>query len=68
MDRDAIEALYMTYEEVMAYLNVTKRRVYQLRDSGMILALKGGVYGAQSVHKYRGRRGNKQGGPYPKGV
>jgi hypothetical protein len=57
---------YMTREEVEQFLNVTKRRVYQLRDAGLIKPLKGGVYETKSVKAYKEKRKDKAGGPYPK--
>ena len=55
---------YMTRQEVEGYLSVSARRVYQLRDTGMIKALKGGVYDSESVKAYEIKRGDKKGGRY----
>jgi hypothetical protein len=58
---------FMTRKEVSEFLNVSRQRVYQLRDAGLIKALKGGVYDAESVRAYKIKRGDRKGGPYERG-
>lgn len=67
MDIKAIEALYLTANEVADYLNVNRSRVSQLTQSGYITKIKGGMYDRASVEDYKRMRGDKKGGPYPKG-
>jgi hypothetical protein len=57
---------YFTRQEVEDFLNVSKPRVYHLRDSGLIDELKGGVYSRASVEAYKLKRGDKKAGRYPK--
>jgi hypothetical protein len=66
MDRSDIEALYMTRDEVAARLGVNIRRVYALRNTGMLVDMKGGVYSREEVEAYLLKRGDKRGGRYPK--
>jgi hypothetical protein len=66
MNDNEIEALYMTRDEVAFYLNVNIRRVYALRNSGLISEMKGGVYNRANVEAYKAKRGDKRGGRYPK--
>jgi hypothetical protein len=47
------EDYYMTRAEVEDHLGVSTPYVYNLRDSGKILGLKGGMYDAESVKKYK---------------
>jgi hypothetical protein len=58
---------FMIKSEVEGFLNVGTTRVYQLRDAGLIKALKGGVYDAKSVRAYKIKRGDRKGGPYERG-
>jgi hypothetical protein len=58
---------FMTRGEVEEALDISKRRVYQLSDAGLIKALKGGVYDAESVRAYKIKRGDRKGGPYERG-
>jgi hypothetical protein len=65
MERQEVEAMYLTRDEVAEYLAVSKDRVYRIRDAGFIVELKGGIYLRDSVEAYRAKRGYKRGGRYP---
>jgi hypothetical protein len=60
------EDYYMTTAEVQEYLAVSRIRVAQLREAGLIKQLKGAMYDTASVEAYKLKRGDKKGGRYPK--
>ena len=68
MDREQVEALYMTPDETAGFLGVSKARVRALENAGQIVKLKGSVYLRSSVEAYREKRGDRKAGRYPKGA
>jgi hypothetical protein len=58
MKTEDIEKLYMTAQEVSEYLNVTRQRVYALKNAGKIEQMKGAVFNAESVVAYKAKRKN----------
>ncbi|MCL2025173.1 MAG: nucleotidyltransferase domain-containing protein [Coriobacteriia bacterium] len=64
---EQVSAASMTRAEVMDYLSVGKSRIPQMVRTGDIMPLHSGGFYRPSVEAYKKKRGNKKGGPYPKG-